>query len=113
MTKPSAMLRYAELYAQQKNASAQLLMAQYMTDTLQIAIHQSEGWGYDRIKRLTVAWEQVQREYKAVMDPKDPEADVMQEHMDRVMAQIIGNRQELVPFEERYPELKRHRTGKN
>lgn len=112
MAKQSAMLRYAELYAQQKNVSAQLLMEQYMTDTLQIAIHQSEGWGYDRIKRLTIAWEQVQLEYKAVMDPKDQESDVMQEHMDRVMAQIIGNRQELVPFEARYPELKRTRSGK-
>lgn len=113
MAKQSAMLQYAELYAQKKLRATQLLMAQYMTDTLQIAIHQSEGWGYDRIKRLTNAWERVQREYKTTMDPKDPEADVMQEHMDRVIAEIIRDKQELVPFGERYPELKRHRTGGN
>lgn len=38
---------------------------------------------------------------------KDPAADVMQEHMDRVMAQIIGGKQELRPFPERYHELRK------
>lgn len=37
----------------------------------------------------------------------DPAADVMQEHMDRVMAQIIGGKQELRPFPERYHELRK------
>lgn len=38
---------------------------------------------------------------------KDPAADVMQEHMDRVMAQILGGKQELRPFPERYHELRK------
>ena len=36
----------------------------------------------------------------------------MQEHMDRVMAQIISGKQELIPFAERYPELKKVRYGR-
>ena len=40
------------------------------------------------------------------------EADVRQEHMDRVMAQIISGKQELIPFAERYPELKKVRYGR-
>lgn len=40
------------------------------------------------------------------------EADVRQEHMDRVMTQIISGKQELIPFAERYPELKKVRYGR-
>lgn len=41
------------------------------------------------------------------LNSNDPAADVMQEHMDRVMAQIIGGKQELRPFPERYHELRK------
>ncbi len=61
--------------------------------------------GYDRIMRLTEAWHDVRAEYSAVMNPGNPDADVMQEHMDRVMVQIINGRQPLKPFASRYPEL--------
>ena len=109
MAKQSGMMAFAEQYAKRKLASAQILMIQYMQDTLQIAIHQTEGWGYDRIQRLTEAWAAVRKEYAAAIDPIAPDADVMQEHMDRVMAQIIRDKQELIPFEERYQELKKVR----
>lgn len=107
MAKQSGMMAFAEQYAQRKLASAQLLMIQYMNDTLQIAIHQTEGWGYDRIQRLCEAWKAVRHEYSPAMNPDDPGADVMQEHMDRVMLEILNERQKLIPFEERYPELKK------
>lgn len=32
--------------------------------------------------------------------------------MDRVMTQIISGKQELIPFSERYPELKKVRYGR-
>lgn len=110
--KQSGMMVFAEEYAKAKLKSAQLLIVQYMVDTLQITIHQTEGWGYDRIKRLSDAWKAVRDEYSPLMEPSHPDADVMQEHMDRVMLEIIGKKQDLIPFEERYPELKRSRTGK-
>ena len=112
MAKISGMQRYAEQYAQAKLQAAQLMMIQYMIDTLQMTLHQTEGWGYDRIMRLTEAWHDVREEYSAAINPSDPAADVMQEHMDRVMVQIINGKQELIPFASRYPELKRIKYGR-
>lgn len=112
MAKQSSMMAFAEQYATAKVKATQRLIAQYLTDTLQIAIHQTEGWGYDRIMRLCDAWTQVRREYSPVMDINDPASDVYREHMDRVMQQIIRDKQDLIPFEQRYPELKKVTYGR-
>lgn len=112
MGKISGMQRYAEQFAQAKVEAAQRLISQYMIDTLQMTLHQTEGWGYDRIMRLTEAWQQTQREYTPALNCKDPEADVRQEHMDRVLAQIINGKAELIPFPARYPGLKKIRYGR-
>lgn len=112
MAKISGMQRYAEQFAQAKVEAAQRLTSQYMIDTLQMTLHQTEGWGYDRIMRLTEAWVQTQREYTPALNSNDPAADVMQEHMDRVMAQIISGKQNLKPFPERYHELRKVTYGR-
>lgn len=108
----SGMMAFAQKYADQKIRAAQMLMCQYMMDTLQMTIHQTEGWGYDRIMRLCDAWTETRKKYSPSMNPSNPEADVCQEHMDRVMRQIIRDKQDLIPFEARYPELKKYRTGR-
>ena len=41
-----------------------------------------------------------------------PAADVMQEHMDRVLAQIINGKAELIPFPDRYKDLKKIKYGR-
>lgn len=107
MAKQSAYLqrREAELDAT-FNAGAAMAM-QFAMDTLQMALHQTEGWGYDRIMRITHNWVALQREYKPALDCRNPEADARQVHMDRVLTQIISGKQELHPFESRYPELKK------
>lgn len=112
MGKVSGMQRYAEQFAQAKVEATQRLISQYMIDTLQMTLHQTEGWGYDRIMRLTEAWVQTQREYTPALNSNDPAADVMQEHMDRVMAQIISGKQDLKPFPERYHELRKVTYGR-
>lgn len=84
MGKTSGIQRYAEQFAQAKVEAAQRLISQYMIDTMQMTLHQTEGWGYDRIMRVTHAWMETQREYRPALNCKDPEADVRQEHMDRV-----------------------------
>ena len=112
MAKQSAYLqrRNAELDAA-FNAGAAMAL-QFATDTLQITIHQKNGWGYDRVMRLTHDWIDTQREYKPALNCKDPEADVRQEHMDRVLAQIINGKAELIPFPDRYPDLKKIKYGR-
>lgn len=68
MAKRSAYLqrREAELDAT-FNAGAAMAM-QFAMDTLQMALHQTEGWGYDRIMRITQAWLETQREYKPALN---------------------------------------------
>ena len=112
MAKQSGMIAFAEQFAQAKVEAAQRLISQYMIDTLQMTLHQTEGWGYDRIMRLTEAWQRTQKEYTPALNSNDPAADVMQEHMDRVMAQIISGKQELRPFQERYHELRKVTYGR-
>ena len=107
MAKQSGMIAFAEQFAQAKVEATQRLISQYMTDTLQMTLHQTEGWGYERIMRLTEAWQQTQKEYTSALNSNDPAADVRQEHMDRVLAQIINGKAELIPFPDRYPDLKK------
>lgn len=107
MAKQSGMQRYAEQFAQAKVEAAQRLISQYMTDTLQMTLHQTEGWGYERIMRLTEAWQQTKKEYTPALNSNDPAADVRQVHMDRVLAEIISGKAELIPFPDRYPDLKK------
>ena len=93
------------------NAGAAMAL-QFATDTLQITIHQKDGWGYDRIMRLTHDWIDTQREYKPALNCKDPAADVRQEHMDRVLAEIISGKAELIRFPDRYPNAKKIKYGR-
>lgn len=111
MSKQSAYLqrREAELDAT-FNAGAAMAM-QFAVDTLQMALHQTEGWGYDRIMRVTHAWMETQQEYRPALNCKDPAADVMQEHMDRVLKEIIRDKAELIPHAERYKDLKKVTYG--
>ena len=112
MGKTSGIQRYAEQFAQAKVEAAQRLISQYMIDTMQMTLHQTEGWGYDRIMRVTHEWMETQREYRPALNCKDPEADVRQEHMDRVLAEIIRDKAKLIPFPDRYKDLKKVRYGR-
>lgn len=112
MAKQSGYLqrREAELDATFNDGAAMAM--QFAMDTLQMALHQTEGWGYDRIMRITHNWVAVQREYKPALDCRNPEADVRQEHMDRVLKEIIRDKAELIPFSDRYKDLKKIRYGR-
>ena len=112
MAKQSGYLqrRDAELEAAFNAGAATAL--QFATDTLQMTIHQKDGWGYDRIMHLTKDWVDTQREYKPALNCKDKAADVRQEHMDRVLAEIINGKAELIPFPARYPDLKKIKYGR-
>lgn len=84
---------------------------QLMMDTLQIALHEF-GWGYDRIMKLTKAWADAYNHYHDTLDVKNVEADVLRVHLDRELADILKGNQDLIPFEERYPEIKEIVYGK-
>lgn len=100
-------------YLQQRAAEREVFMRavehtteQYMTDMLEITLHEEFGFGYDRIMSLVEKWEANMRKYRPALNSKHAEADVYQEHMDRIMVQILRGRP-LLPFEERYPDLRK------
>lgn len=79
---------------------------QLMMDTLQIVLHNELGFGYDRIMRITKAWGCEYNHYHDVFNVRHAEADVLRVHLDRELAGILKGHQDLIPFEERYPEIK-------
>ena len=85
---------------------------QLMMDTLQIVLHNELGFGYDRIMRITKAWGCEYNHYHDVFNVKHAEADVLRVHLDRELTDILKGRQELIPFEERYPEIKEITYGR-
>lgn len=112
MAKRSSYLQRREAQLDAVFWAGAAMAAQFAVDTLQMTMHQQEGWGYDRIMRVTHAWMETQREYRPALNCKDPAADVMQVHMDRVLAQIINGKAELIPFPDRYKDLKKIKYGR-
>lgn len=107
-------------YLQKKQAERQALMEtgeriarQYDVDTWQIALARYDklNLGYQRIMEITELAVQVRKEYAGALS-NGPEQDVLQEHIDRELKQIMAGREGFIPFERRYPELKRIKYGK-
>ena len=83
------------------------LVKQYMIDTLHITLNQTEGWGYERLVRLTENWEKTRQEFRPALNPlNDAEADVCQEHIDRIIKRIISDKGPFYPWKDRYPDLR-------
>lgn len=112
MAKQSAYLQRRDAQLDAVFWAGAAMAAQFAVDTLQMTMHQKEGWGYDRIMRVTHEWMETQREYRPALNCKDPEADVRQEHMDRVLAEIISGKAELIRFPDRYPNAKKIKYGR-
>ena len=85
---------------------------QLMLDTLQITLHNDFGFGYDRINKMTDAWSKRYNHYHDAMDVKNVEADYLQECLDRELRDILKDKQEIIPFKDRYPEIKEITYGK-
>ena len=79
---------------------------QMCMDEVQVCLHLKHGWGYDRIKALFDEVQEYHEDCKIAMDPRNPEADIAQEHMDRVLRDIVKDHRAFIPFKERYPEIK-------
>lgn len=108
MAKKSAYLAQREADKKAFMNSVELVIKQYCIDTLLITMHEKDGWGYDKLMRLMEDWRLTRLEYQEAINPCDSnEADYKQEKIDRMMLQIIRGKQELIPFAERYPTLKK------
>ena len=89
------------------------LARQFDIDCFQIALsrYQKRHFGFQVIMELSDLAKQVRAEYKLALQ-SGPEADVYQHHMDQELEEIIKGNMDLIPFEVRYPELKKQRYDK-
>ena len=60
---------------------------------------------YDRIKRLTDAWSACYNQFHDALDG-GVEADYWQEKLDSLLRDVLKDHQPLIPFRERYPEIR-------
>lgn len=86
---------------------------QKMNDMFIIALNDPDVMGksvlgYDRLCKVPAAVDQLMEKYKDAFDPRKDEADVAQERLDDRIKKIVGDHS-FLPFEKRYPELKKCR----
>ena len=99
-------------YAQKQQAlkdvlvrSGTLIGEQRALDIMEVALHRKWGWGFDRINALLDFMRELD-EYYAPAFEVSMESDVYQERLDNELMDIIKDRQELIPFDKRYPEVR-------
>ena len=106
MRKQSGFLRKQEQDKDARIQAAQGIIIQYMIDTLQITMNEEHGWGYDKLDKLMDDWKERRVLYQPVLEPRNPECDVMREHMQRVFRKICARKKiDPIEFEDRYPFL--------
>lgn len=103
--KRSGLLAQRDALTQTKLDIMQRTMKQYMLDTLLITMHDDFGWGYDRLTRLADRWGETFDHYFPALQSTD-ESDVYQELLDRATLSFLAGHQDLIPFRDRYPEIK-------
>ena len=106
MSKQSGFLAKQTAIQQKLIDDAQRVTCELMVETLQITLHEEFGWGYDRLVKLDLLWRENYKHFLGAMNHKNPDADVLQVHLDRRLADVYKNRQPMDPFERRYPEIK-------
>lgn len=109
MGKQSGFMKRQEAKQEDMSMKIQLTTRQFMIDTLQITLREDPefAWGFDKIMRLTNAWEKKRAEYQPAIKPRDKMCDVQQEHMQSVFEDICASKKvKPIPFKERYPYLK-------
>lgn len=84
---------------------------QLMLDCTQIVLNREFGFGYDRLKKLADLLMEAYDQYHDAADG-GVEADYWQEKLDRALLDIIQDKQPLIPFKQRYPEIKEIRYDK-
>lgn len=52
-------------------------------------------------------WSEVYNDLDDVLDVSNPECDVKREHLDALIRDIVKDRQDFIPFDGRYPDVKK------
>ena len=82
---------------------------QEMVDVFCIALHQVAGMGEKRLQEVIAKVQELQKVFAPAFDTRHPECDYYRELMDRAISEVCSEEHPLIPFEERYDELKKVR----
>ncbi len=74
-------------------------------DLVEVALHRM-GWGLKRINALLDLLRELDEYYASAWE-STMESDVFQERLDNELRDIVKDKQEFIPFEKRYPEVRR------
>ena len=85
---------------------------QQSIDFMQLALQNKQGFGEKRMWELLMEMKDLYDEFWPAFDVKHPECDVFREHLDRALAQNCGKEHPLIPFAERYEDLKQVSYGR-
>ena len=89
MSKQSGFLAKQAAIQQKMIDDAQRVTCELMAETLQITLHEEFGWGYDRLVKLDLLWRENYKHFLGAMNHKNPDADVLQVHLDRRLADVL------------------------
>lgn len=79
---------------------------QQTIDFLQLALQQKHGMGEKRIWEILMEIKNLYNQFHPAYDIKHPECDYFRELLDRALSQNCGKEHPLIPFAERYEDLK-------
>ena len=79
---------------------------QQCIDFLQLALQGKHGFGEKRMWELLMEIQALNDEFKPAFNVKHDECDYYRERLDRALSQNCGKEHPLVPFAERYEDLK-------
>ena len=84
---------------------------QQSIDFMQLALQITQGFGEKRMAEVLDKMSKLYDEFWPAFDVRHEECDVCREHLDRALAQNCGKEHPLIPFAERYEDLKQVRYG--
>ena len=108
-------MTYLERQAAEKQALADIYMRtgrQEHLDLTQIALNRKFGFGEKRLWELLMEIKELHEYFRPAFDIKHPECDWYREQLDRALAQCCGTEHPLIPFSERYDDLKQVSYGR-
>jgi hypothetical protein len=85
---------------------------QQSIDLLQLALQSKQGFGEKRMWELLTEMRRLYDEIAPAFDVEHPECDWYREQLDKALTQSCGKEHPLIPFAERYEDLKQVSYGR-
>jgi hypothetical protein len=84
---------------------------QQTIDFLQLALQSKHGFAEKRTWEILMEIKELYDQFRPAFDIKHPECDYFRELLDRALSQNCGKEHPLIPFAERYEDLKQVQYG--